>query len=74
MPMKVKLRHIVDLFLATAAEKAWPDSTTKALMSNLAELSDAERLGLKCLLALKALLYSCCPPLLALGVRVREFA
>ena len=41
-------------------------------MSNLGELSDAQRLGLKCLLALKALLYSYCPALLALGVLVRE--
>ena len=41
-------------------------------MSNLAQLSDAQRLGLKCLLALKALLYSYCPALLALGVLVRE--
>ena len=74
--MKVKLRHmektIVGLFLATAANKARLDSTTQALMSNLAELSDAQRLGLKCLLALKALLYSYCPALLALGVLVRE--
>ena len=75
MPMKVKLRHmektIVGL-LATAANKARLDSTTQVLMSNLAELSDAQRLGLKCLLALKALLYSYCPALLALGVLVRE--
>ena len=41
-------------------------------MSNLGELSHAQRLGLKCLLALKALLYSYCPALLALGVLVRE--
>ena len=76
VPMKVKLRHmektIVGLFLATAANKARFDSTTQVLMSNLAELSDAQRLGLKCLLALKALLYSYCPALVALGVLVRE--
>ena len=76
MPMKVKLRHmektIVGLFLATAANKARLDSTTQVRMSNLAELSDAQRLGLKCLLALKALLYSYCPALLAVGVLVRE--
>ena len=41
-------------------------------MGNLAELSDFQRIGLKCLLALKALLYSYCPALLALGVLVRE--
>ena len=41
-------------------------------MGNLAELSDVHRLGLKCLLALKALLYSYCPALLAVGVFVRE--
>ena len=74
--MKVKLRHmektIVGLFLATAANKARLDSTTQVLMSNLAKLSDAQRLGLRCLLALKALLYSYCPTLLALGVLVRE--
>ena len=40
-------------------------------MSNLAELSDGQRLGLKCLLALKALLYSYYQALLALGVLVR---
>ena len=65
MPMKVKLRHkektIVGLFLATTANKARLDSTTQVLMSNLVELSDAQRLGLRCLLALKALLYSYCP-------------
>ena len=76
VPMKVKLRHmektIVGLFLATAANKARLDSTTQVLMGNSAELSDAQRLGLKCLLALKALLYSYCPAPLALGVLVRE--
>ena len=76
VPMKVKLRHmektIVGLFLAEAANKARLDSTTQVLMSNLAELSDAQRLGLKCLLALKALLYFYCQALLALGVLVRE--
>ena len=76
VPMKIKLRHmaktIVGLFLATAANKARPDSTTQVLMSNLAELSDAQRLGLKCLLALKTPLYSYRPALLALGVLVRE--
>ena len=60
--MKVKLHHIektiVGLFPATAASKALLDSTTQVLMGNLSELSDAQRLGLKCLLALKALLYS----------------
>ena len=72
VPMKVKLGHmektVVGLFLAKAANKARNDSTTQVLMSNLAELSDAQRLGLKCLLALKARLYSYCPALLALGV------
>ena len=76
VPMKVKLRHmeksIVGLFLVTAANKARLDSTTQVLMSNLAELSDAQRLGLKRLLALKALLYSYCPALLARGVLVCE--
>ena len=76
VPMKVKLRHmektIVGLFLATAANKARLDSTTQVLMSNFADLSDAQRVGLKCLLALKALLFSYCPALLALGVLVRE--
>ena len=75
MPMKVKLRHmektIVGLFLATTANKARLDSTTQVLMSNLTELSDAQRLGLRCLLALKALLYLHCQALLALGVLVR---
>ena len=76
VPMKVKVRHmektIVGLFPATAANKARLDSTTQVLMGNLAELSGVQRLGLKCLFALKAMLYSCCPALLALGVLVRE--
>ena len=76
VPMKVKLRHmdktIVGLCMATAANKARLDSTTQVLMSNLAELSDAQRLGLRCLLALQALLYSYCLALLALGVLVRD--
>ena len=58
--------------VVTAANKARLDTTTEVLMSNLAELSDAQRLGLRCLVALKALLYSYCPALLALGVLVRE--
>ena len=76
VPMKVKLRHmektIVGLFPATDANKARLDSTTQVLMGNLAELSDVQRLGLKWLLAPKALLHSYCPALLALGVLVRE--
>ena len=40
-------------------------------MSNLGELSDAQRLGLRWLLALKALLYLYCPALPALAVLVR---
>ena len=76
VPMKVKVRHmeknIVCLFLATAANKARFDSTAQVIMGNLVELSDIQRLGLKCLLALKALLNSYSPALLALGVLVRE--
>ena len=76
VPRKVKLRHMektfVGLSLATAANKARLDSTTQVLMGNLAGLSNVQRLGLKCLLAPKALLYSHCPALLALGVLVRE--
>ena len=76
VPMKVKLRHmektIVTLFLATAANKARLDSTTQVLMRNLAEWSAAQRLGPRCLLALKALLCLYCPALPALGVLVRE--
>ena len=41
-------------------------------MSSLGELSYAQRPGLRCLLVLKALLYSYCSALLALGVLVRE--
>ena len=76
VPMKVNMRHmektIVGLFLATAANEEWLNTTTHVLMSNLAELSNAQSLGLKCVLALKALLYSYCSVLLALGVLVRE--
>ena len=63
---------IVGLFLAAASNKARLDSTTQVLMSNLAELCDAQRFGFKCLLALKALLYWYCPALVSLGVLVRE--
>ena len=53
VPMKVQLRHmektIFGLFLAIAANKARLDSTTQVCMSNFAELSDAQRLGLRCL-------------------------
>ena len=76
MSIKVKLRHmektIVSLFLATAANKARLHSITQVLMSSLGELSYAQRPGLRCLLVLKALLYSYCSALLALGVFVRE--
>ena len=74
--MKVHLRHmektIAGVFLATTANKARLDSTNKVLMSNLPELSDAQKMGPKRLLALKALLHSYCSALLALGVLVRE--
>ena len=76
VPMKVKLRHmektIVGLLLATAANKARLDSTTQVLMGILAELSAVQRVGLKCLLTLKVLLYSYCPALLALEAFVRD--
>ena len=69
MPLKVKLRHmektIVGLMLATAANKARLDSTTQVLMENYRELSDLQRVCLRWLLGLKALLYSSCPALFA---------
>ena len=72
VPLKVKLRHmqktIVGLLLATAANKARLDSTTRILLHNYRDLTDLQRVGLRCLLGLKALLY--CPALLALGVLV----
>ena len=76
VPLKVKLRHMektfVGLLLATAANKARLDSTTQVLLDNYRDLTDVQRVGLRCLLGLKALLYSYCPALLALGVFVRE--
>ena len=74
VPVKVKPRHVektlIGLMLATAANKAPLDSTT--LMDNCREPSDVQRVGLECLLGLKAMLFSSCPALLALGVLVRE--
>ena len=76
VPIDVKQCHIektiVGLFLATVANKARLESTTKVLMSNLAGLSYAQRRGLICLLALKALCYLYFLALPALGVLVRE--
>ena len=76
VPLKVKLRHmektIAGLLLAIAANKARLDSTTQVLLDNYRYLRDVQRVGLSCLLGLKALLYSYCPALLALGVLVRE--
>ena len=76
VPLKVKRRHmekrIVGLLLATAANKARLDSTTQVLMDNCRDLSDVQRVSLRCLLGLKALLYSYCPALLAQGVLVHE--
>ena len=76
VPLKVKLRHmdksIVGLLLTTAANEARLDSTTQVLLDNYRHLLDVRRVGLGCLLGLKALLYSYCPALLALGVLFRE--
>ena len=76
VPLKVKLRHmektVVGLLLATAANKARLDSTTPVLWDNYRDLTYVQRVGLRCPLGLKALLYSYCPALLALGVLVRE--
>ena len=76
VPLKVKFCHMVKtidgLLLATAANKARLDSTTQVLLDNYRDLSDVQRVGLKCLLGLKALLYSYCPALLALGLLVRD--
>ena len=76
VPLKVKLRHmektIVGLLLATDATNAQLDSTTQVLLDNYRDLSEVQRVGLRCLLGLKALLYSYCPALLAVGVVVRE--
>ena len=76
VPLKVKLRHmaktIVGLLLATAANKAQLDSMTQVLSDNYRDLTDVQRVGLKCLVGLKAVLYSYCPALLALGVVLRE--
>ena len=76
VPLKVKLCHmettIVGLLLATAANKAWLDSTTQVLLDNYRDLTDVQRVGVGCLPGLKAVLYCYCPALLALGVLVRE--
>ena len=65
-------KTIVGLLLATATNEARLDSTTQVLLDNYRDLTDVHTVGLKCLLGLKALLYSYCPALLALGVLVRE--
>ena len=76
VPLKLKLRHmdktIVGLLLATAANKARLDGTTQVLLDNYRDLTDVQRVGLRCLLGLEALLYSYRPALLALGVLVGE--
>ena len=76
VPLKLKLRHmektIVGLQLATTTNKARLDSTTQVLVDKYRDLSDVQRVGLRPLSGLKALLYSYCPALLALGVLVRE--
>ena len=64
VPLKVKLRHmqrtIAGLLLAIAANKAPLDSRTQVLMDSYRHLSDVQRVGLRCLLGQKALLYSYC--------------
>ena len=76
MPLKVKLRHVektnVELPLPLPANKARLASTTQVLLDNYSDLADVQRVGLRCPQGLKALLYSYCPALLALGVLVRE--
>ena len=75
VPLNMKLRHTEKTFvglLAIAANEARLDSMTQVLMDNYRDLSDVQRVGQRCLLGLKALLYSYCPALLALGVLVRE--
>ena len=72
----MKLRHmektIVGLLFASVANKVRLDSTTPVLFDNDTGLTDVQTVGLGCLPGLKALLYSYCPALLALGVLVRE--
>ena len=74
--LKLKLGYmgktVVGLLLATAANKGRLDSTTQVLMDSYREVSHVQKVGIICLLGLKALLYSYCPALLALGVLVRE--
>ena len=76
VPLKVKRRHmektIVGLLFASVANKARLDSTTQVLMDKYRDLSDVQRVGLRCLLGLKAFLCSYCPAPLALGVLLLE--
>ena len=76
VPLKVKLRHmektIARLLVASAVNKPWLDGTTEELMDNYGKRSDVQRVGLRCLMVLKALLYSYRPALLAPDVLVRE--
>ena len=76
VPLKVKLHHmdqrIVRLLLATVANKARLDSTSYVLLDNYRDPSDVQRVGLTCLLGLKAVLYSYRRAVLALGGVVRE--
>ena len=60
VPLKVMGKTIVGLLLAIAANKARLDSTTQVLLDSYRDLSDVQRVGLRCHLGLKALLYSCC--------------
>ena len=71
LPLKLKLHHIektiVGVLLATAANKARLDSTAQVLLDSY-RAAGVQRVGLRCVLGLKALLYSYCPAFLALGI------
>ena len=76
VPLKLRLRHmektIVALLVASAATKARFESTAGVLSDNYRDVCDVQRVRARCFLGLKALLYSYCPALHALGLLACE--
>ena len=76
LPRKVKVIHmektLLGLMPATSSNRGTLDERVPALLSSKRDLTPIERKGLRVLISLHALLYTCCPAAFSIGTPVRE--
>ena len=76
LPCKVKVIHmektLLGLMLATSSNRGILDERVSALLSSQRDLTPIRRIGLRMLLALKALLYTYCSAAFSIGTLVLE--